>query len=152
MRLQEKITNDWKIAMKARELRKDILAYIRSEIKTRAINDRSDSEDVADGTVFIVLKNLAKQRKEAMLAMAHRPDLAQKEKAELDIINSYLSQRKMLSPLELDHAVDTIISEAGADSNDFGKVMGALMARHKGEIDGKQAQEVVRLRLETPAA
>jgi uncharacterized protein YqeY len=89
-----------------------------------------------------------KKRKEAIeiYEKGGRLDLAQQERAELDIISSYLP--KQLSPEEAAETINRIILETGAASpKDFGKVMPLAMKELKGKIDGKIVQEIVKSKL-----
>jgi uncharacterized protein YqeY len=95
-----------------------------------------------------VISTQAKQRREAMAeyAKAGRPDLANKEEEELQVLLSFLPPQ--LSPEECDAEVARIIQEVGASGpKDLGKVMKAAMARLAGQADGKLIQEIAKRRL-----
>jgi uncharacterized protein YqeY len=146
MKLQERISEDLKTAMKARDAeRVNTLRMVLAQLKDQRIalgKDLSDEEGVA------VLMNAAKKRKEAIeiYAKSDRSDLLLKEKNELDIISSYLPAQ--LSAGEIEGIVVEIIAETGASSlQDLGKVMSQAMARLKGQADGKLVQQIVRNRL-----
>lgn len=146
MKLQERISEDLKTAMKARDAeRVNTLRMVLAQLKDQRIalgKDLSDEEGVA------VLMNAAKKRKEAIeiYEKSDRIDLLLKEKNELDIISSYLPAQ--LSAGEIEGIVVEIIAETGASSlQDLGKVMSQAMARLKGQADGKLVQQIVRNRL-----
>lgn len=92
-----------------------------------------------------VLKRLAKQRKESIEAYTagSRLDLVEAERAELAVIEAFLPQ--IADEATTRAWVATAIAESGATSaRDMGKVMNALMAAHKSELDGKLASRIVR--------
>jgi hypothetical protein len=90
----------------------------------------------------------AKRRREAieLYEKGGREDLRKKEENELDIINEFLPAQ--LSDQEVEEMVTRVIAEVGAQSSkDIGKVMSAVMARARGQVDGKKVQEIVRQKL-----
>jgi hypothetical protein len=90
----------------------------------------------------------AKRRREAieLYEKGGREDLRKKEENELDIINEFLPAQ--LSDQEVEEMVTRVIAEVGAQSSkDIGKVMSAVMARARGQVDGKKVQEIVRHKL-----
>jgi len=149
--LQERINNDWKEAMKARDPKKDTLNLIRNELKNKAINTRTDSEGgtmVGDDVAMDVLMKMGKQRRESLeqFTTAGRADLAQKEKEELSVIESYLP--KPLSDDDLEAMVKIAIAESGAQGmKDMGKVMALMMTKAKGQADGSKIQNFVKKHL-----
>ena len=95
-----------------------------------------------------MLVTQAKQRQDSIeqFRAASRPDLADKEEAELHILQDYLP--KALSQEELEAAVSSAIAETGASSSkDFGRVMQKLTAEYAGRVDGKRLSVLVRSRL-----
>ena len=151
MLLEEKITNDFKEAMKARDqIRTSTLSFLRSELKYYAIDKRKESLEDADA--FVVLKKLIKQRQDsiAQFEKGQRMDLVAKEKKELEILKSYLPQE--LSPEELAKAVDETVAAMGpVTMKDMGRVMKDVMAKTQGRADAKMASDLVRKKL-GPAA
>ncbi len=147
MSLQTKVAEDWKLALKNKDVKKEALSMIIAELKNRAIKDNvmgGDGRQVNDDIAFEVLQKMAKQRREAMESYvnAKRQDLADKEKAELGVIESYLP--KALSDEELKSLVAASIEESQAASmKDMGKVMGLAIAKSGGRADGKRIQTVV---------
>lgn len=95
-----------------------------------------------------VVRRELKRREEAIEAYEKggRPESAEKEKKEAGILKEFLP--KQMSEEELSGLVDQLISELGASSQaDFGKVMGAVVAKIKGQADGKTVAEIVRQKL-----
>jgi len=130
--LKQLITNDMKLAMKAKD--KSALKAIRmilGAIKQKEIDDRIELDDAQ---VLVVIQKMVKQRKDSIsqFADAGRTDLVAIEESELSIINNYMPEQ--LSDDEVDAAVTKAIADSGADSmKDIGKLMGIL----KGQLDGK---------------
>jgi uncharacterized protein YqeY len=92
------------------------------------------------------MKSGEKIRVETIYLNAGRPELAEKESAELAVISSYLPQA--LEPAEIEALVTAAIQETGAKgAGDLGKVMGKIMPQIKGRADGKVVQQLVRQRL-----
>jgi uncharacterized protein YqeY len=143
----------WKEAMKARDPKKDVLAAIRTDVKNRVINTRTDANtggeiDAPDDVVLDVLKKMAKQRKESIAEYEKggRQDLVDKEKFELGVIESFLP--KGLSADEIKSIVADAVKESGASgAKDMGKAMKAAMAKVAGRADGKDVQAAVKAAL-----
>ncbi|GAY21606.1 MULTISPECIES: GatB/YqeY domain-containing protein [Sphingobium] len=137
-------------AMKAGE--KDRLAAVRlilAKLKDRDIELRTASSVPDDDTVVVeVLQKMAKQRRESidMFRSGGRDELAAKEQAELDVIDSFLPQQ--LSEDETKAAIEAIKAEVGAASvKDMGKVMAVLKERHGSVIDMSKASGLVKAAL-----
>ncbi|MDI1258880.1 GatB/YqeY domain-containing protein [Aquabacterium sp.] len=134
MSLKDRITEDMKNAMRAKEA--DRLGAIRmllAAIKQREVDERITLDDAA--TVAIVDK-LLKQRKDShqQFQAAGRVDLADKEAFEIGVLEAYLPQR--LSADEVSAEVRAIVTELGASGpGDMGKVMGAVKQRLAGKAD-----------------
>lgn len=141
MALKEKLTEDMKSAMRARDAVKlSTIRLVRSAIKNQEIEK---GHELSDDEVLAVLMSEAKKRREAFEAaeLAGRQDLAAKEHTELDILNQYLPEQ--MSEADLEEIVRGIITEVGATSmKDKGRVMPVLMQRVRGRADGKLASEV----------
>lgn len=145
--LNDRIQEELKEAMRSKDqVRLSTLRLLKSAL----VNERiAKVRDLTPEDEMEVVRRAAKQRRESIEAYeaAGRNDLADKEQAELAVIEEYLP--RMLSEEETAAIVDRIIAETGAASKaDTGKVMGALMSRHKSEIDGRVAKEIVAARLE----
>jgi len=147
MTIQGKVIEDWKNALKAKDVRKDALSMIITELKNRAIKDNvtgGEGRVVADEVALEVLAKMAKQRKEAIDAYreAKRSDLADKEQSELLVIEHYLP--KALSDDELRDLVAQAIAKTNASSlKEMGQVMGACIKAAQGRADGKRIQAMV---------
>ncbi|MDG2305839.1 MAG: GatB/YqeY domain-containing protein [Candidatus Binatia bacterium] len=151
MSLQDDITEAWKTAMKARDVRKDALSLIRSELKKEAINTRSEGAsdtELGDEAALKVLGRMAKQRRESIVEYhkGGRDDLVQREQAELEVVQEFLPAA--LSEEELLAIVDEVIAETGVSSaKEMGKVMGPAMKRAGGRADGNAVRALVQKRL-----
>jgi uncharacterized protein len=149
MGLRDQLTADMKEAMKSGDKRK--LATIRlmnAAIKDKDINSRTeghDSEKLPDSALLDLLAKMVKQRQDSILAydQGNRPELAQQEREEMAIIQSYMPQQ--LSDAETKSAIQAIIAAVGANSiKDMGKVMAELKLKHSGQIDMGKAGGVVK--------
>jgi uncharacterized protein YqeY len=142
MSLYETIQNDVKSAMKAGDTeRRDTLRMVVSAIKNKAIDSGGDRGEVDDETVLSVLLSAVKSRTDSaeQYKAAGREELAAKELSEIEVIQGYLP--KQLTEEETRALVEKTIAEVGAESKkDLGKVMKAIMATHKGQVDGKLIQ------------
>ncbi len=147
MSIKDSILNDLKEAMKAREAdRLRVLRSLKSKILEKEISERSGGEaTITDEQVVEVLMKAAKQRKESIdqFEKGERQDLADKEKEELTIIETYLP--KMMSEEEIRTEVKKEIESSGASGMaDMGKVMGVMMNNLKGKADGSVVSRVVK--------
>ena len=150
MSLRQQIDNDIKKAMLAKNKEElDALRSIKSMILL-AETEKGGSGDVSSDTENKLLMKAAKQRKESadIFQQQNRKDLADKELAQLEIINRYLP--KQLSTEELEGEVKKVIAEVGAKGpQDMGKVMGVATKKFAGQADGKIISELVK-KLLTP--
>jgi len=142
-KLAEAIKADTIKAMKAKEkLRVDTLRMVTAAIQNKKIEKR---EELSEDEVLSVLMTLSKQRKDSIeqFTKGGRDDLADKETAELAIIQGYLPAQ--LGEDEVREVVKEVIAATGATSpGDMGKVMGQVMGRLKGKADGKMINAMVR--------
>lgn len=134
MSLKDRITDDMKAAMRAKE--SDRLLTIRmllAALKQKEVDERIVLDDAQ---VVAIVDKLIKQRKDSIAAFqqAGRADLVDKETAELAVLEAYLPQR--LSADEITAAVAKIVADLGATGpGDMGKVMGAVKAQLAGKAD-----------------
>ena len=134
MSLKARISEDMKAAMRAKEA--DRLGTIRlllAALKQKEVDERVELDDAM---VVAIVDKLIKQRKDAaqQYEAAQRADLADKEKAEIVVLEGYLPQR--LTAEEITAAVGAIVAELGAKGpGDMGKVMGAVKAKLSGQAD-----------------
>ncbi|MET0383820.1 MAG: GatB/YqeY domain-containing protein [Burkholderiaceae bacterium] len=134
MTLKERITEDMKAAMRAKDAERLLaIRNLLAALKQREVDERVT---LTDADVIAIVDKLAKQRKDSIdaFAKAGRTDLVDKESAELAVLTSYLPQR--LNAQEIAAEVGAIVAELGADGpGDMGKVMGAAKARLAGNAD-----------------
>lgn len=147
MSLRERLTEDLKLAMKARDqLRMDVIRMIKAAVMNKEVEMKKDLDDAE---MSRIMTTMIKQRKESVeqYEKGQRAELAAKERQEISIIEAYLP--KALSADELAQTVDAVIRETGANSaRDMGAVMKAVMARLAGQsVDGKHVSDLVRSKL-----
>ncbi len=134
MSLKERITEDMKTAMRAKDSeRLGTIRLLQSAMKQKEVDERIELDDAA---IVAIVDKMIKQRKDSIAAFeqASRQDLVDKEKAELAVLSAYLPER--LSAQELTAAVQAIVTELGASGpGDMGKVMGAVKTRLAGKVD-----------------
>ena len=144
MTLFEKVTEDLKKAMLNKE--KEKLEALRA-LKTGFLLARSEKSSdyilTADEELKIV-QRLVKQRRDSAVEYSaqNRPDLAEKEIIEANVIAVYLPQQ--LSDEELTAEIEAIIAEMGATIKEMGKVIGAASKKLTGKTDGKAISEKVK--------
>ncbi|MBI5655507.1 MAG: GatB/YqeY domain-containing protein [Geobacter sp.] len=143
MGLRETLTDEMKVAMKARdEVRLSCIRLVRSAVKNREIDQKTVLDDAG---ICEVVSSLAKQRRESirMFGEAGRQDLVEKEERELAVLLEFLPRQ--LSREEIAELVAGAITETGAQgSKDMGRVMKFLMPHTAGRADGKLVSEVVK--------
>ncbi len=148
MPLLQKLDDDLKVAMKASEgLKISVLRMAKAALKYRQIEK---GEALSDEDILSVLSGLSKQRRESIeqFSKGGREDLAEKERQELSILQSYLPQQ--LTPEEIDRIIVEAIRESSAAGiKDMGKVMRLAIPRMKGAADGKVVSQRVKDILET---
>jgi len=139
MTLQERVDSDLKEAMRAKDATKlGVLRMLKSALKYAAIAKSGAEAELSDAEVVQVIRKQAKQRHDSIESFEEggRTELAEKEKEELAILNSYLPQA--ISADELTEVVQQTIAETGATSKgQMGIVMKALQAKVGGRADGK---------------
>ena len=144
MRLEEKIQQDIKAAMLAKEREKlESLRAIKAAILLAKTADGSES--VADDALVKIIQKLVKQRKETAVIYKeqNRPELAEKELMEASYMEVYLP--KQLSEEELTAEIKKIIAEVGATSaKEMGKVMGVASKAVAGKADGRAISTIVK--------
>ena len=135
--------DDLKTAMKAGDKTKGAtLRLLIAALKNERIHA---ARDLTADEVEAAVRRAVKQRKDSIeqYQKGGRQDLVDAEKAELKVLESYLPQG--LSDADLEAAIRGIVTEKGfTASRDVGLVMKELMARHRGRVDGKRAQEIAR--------
>jgi hypothetical protein len=143
MSLKERITEDMKAAMRAKEAARLLtIRGLLAAMKQKEVDERIELDDVA---IVGIVDKLIKQRKDSIsqFAAAGRTDLVDKETAELQVLEGYLPAR--LSADEVAAQVAAIVAELGAAGpGDMGKVMGAAKAKLAGKADMGQVSAAVK--------
>jgi hypothetical protein len=146
MRLKERITEDMKAAMRAKDAQRlGAIRLLTAAMKQKEVDERIELDDAA---VIGIVDKLIKQRKDSVEAFtkAARQDLADKEAAEIVVLQAYLPAR--LSADEIAGEVKAIVAELGAKGpGDMGKVMGAAKARLAGKAEMGQVSAAVKAAL-----
>ena len=146
MSLKEKITEDMKTAMRAKDSeRLGIIRLLQAAMKQKEVDERITLDDAA---IVAIVDKLIKQRKDSIAAFegAGRQDLADKEKSEMAVLQAYLPER--MSAEETLAAVQAIVAEVGATGpGDMGKVMGVVKTRLAGKADMGQVSAAVKAAL-----
>ena len=150
MTLKEQIAEDIKSAMKAKDkIRLETVRSIKKVIIEKEVELRGKGKDALTPEDEIqLLVQQAKQRKDSIeqFLKAGREDLAEREQAELKVIETYLPEQ--MSDEEVEKIIVEVIAKVGATTaKDFGKVMGLAMKQLKGKADGKKIQEIVKSKL-----
>jgi uncharacterized protein YqeY len=146
MALRERLDEDLKSAMRAKDsLRMNTVRGLKSAIKYREIELMKPLDEA--GILGVVATEIKRRRDSVEQYRAgNRPDLAEKEEAELRILQEFLPQQ--LSPAELEAKVAEAIARVGAQGpKDMGAVMKALLPDVQGKADGKVVSELVKQRL-----
>jgi uncharacterized protein YqeY len=139
MTFQARIDQDIKAAMMAREAAKlGVLRMLKTSLMNAAIEKGGAGSSLEDSEALAIVRKEVKKRQDSVEAFEKggRPEMAAAEKAEIDILNSYLPQQ--LSPAEVEVLVKAAIAEAGATSKkDMGAVMKLVNAKSSGRVDGR---------------
>lgn len=141
-KLTETIRADMTVSMKAREAEKlSTLRMLQAAVKNEQIEI---GRELTDEEALVLIRKAVKQRLDSIeqFTKGNRPELADKESRELEILKAYLPPE--LSDQELESGLREIVASTGAASKkDLGKVMKEATARFKGRADGKKIQEIV---------
>ncbi len=152
MTIKEKVQADTKEAMRAKdELRLSVLRLLSAAIQNREIEKRTKGGgELADDEVLATIRSEVKKRKDAIeqFLKGSREDLAAKETAELGILEKYLPAE--LSGADVEKIVkETVNSMGEVTSKDFGRVMGEVMKKIKGQASGERVTQAVKKILES---
>ena len=154
MPLKDQVTEDMKTAMRAKDSeRLGTIRLLLAACKQKEVDERVVLDDVA---VIAIVDKLIKQRKDSITAFtqAARMDLADKESAELKVLEAYLPQRMDADAVKAAVAaiVATLATELGRSvgPGDMGKVMGAVKAQLAGKADMAQVSAAVKAALTAP--
>jgi uncharacterized protein YqeY len=148
VRISEKLSDDFKAALKSGDKNKvSILRMVKAAMKNREIEKGSSLDDEE---IYSILRSFVKKAHESIeqFSKAGRMELAEKEKQELAVIQLYLP--KQLGEEEIKEMIREAVSETGASGpKDMGKVMKVVMAKTKGQADGKLVNSLVKEMLES---
>ena len=143
--LFDQISDDIKEAMKARDkVRLEALRNIK-KVFIEAKTAPGANDTLEDAQALKILQKLAKQGHDSadLYTSQNRPDLAEEEMAQVNVIESYLP--KQMSEEEIEAVVKEIIAQTGAQSmKEMGKVMGIASKQLAGKADGKKISEIVK--------
>ena len=146
MTLKAQLTEDMKTAMRAKDsVSLSTIRLVNAAIKQYEVDERNEADDAR---VVAILTKMIKQRKDSaqIYADAGRADLADKENAEIDVLNRYMPT--MMSADEIQAAVAAAIVDSGAAGMaDMGKVMGLLKTRLAGQADMAAVSQVLKATL-----
>jgi uncharacterized protein len=148
MNLKDRITEDMKAAMRAKDAPRLLtIRGLLAACKQREVDERIVLDDAA---VIAIIDKLVKQRKDSItqFTAGNRPDLVEKEAAELQVLEAYLPQR--LGADEVAAEVAKVVADLGAAGpGDMGKVMGAVKTRLAGKADMALVSAAVKKALAT---
>ncbi len=146
MSLKSRVVEDMKTAMRAKDsARLSTVRLLLAAMKQKEVDERVE---LADADVLAILEKMIKQRREsiAQFEKGARQDLADKEKAEIEVLSAYLPQK--MGDAEVQQAVAAAISESGASGiKDMGKVMALLKPRLAGRADMGAVSGLVKSKL-----
>lgn len=145
MSIKEQLMADMKAAMKAKEEGKLALNTIRmARAHIRQAEIDNGHADFNDDQVLAVLRKEVKQRKETLseIESSGREDLVEQTKAEIDVLEKYLPAE--MTPEAVEVAVKEIVDAMDPGQKSMGSVMKAVMAKLKGQADGKLINQIVR--------
>ena len=143
MSLKERLTEDMKTAMRAKDqVSLGTIRLINAAVKQFEVDERTEADDAK---ITAILTTMVKQRKDSakIYAEAGRQDLADKENAEMEILYRYLPQ--MMSAEEIQAAVAAAVAQTGASGMaDMGKVMGVLKTSLAGKADMGEVNKILK--------
>ena len=146
MSTKQQLTEDMKAAMRGGDKHKlGVIRLMLAAVKQREVDERVELDEAQ---VLAVLEKMLKQRKDSIsqYVAAGREDLAEVERAEITVIETYLPSK--LSEAELDALIESAIAETGASSaRDMGKVVGVVKAKAAGRADMGVASARIKARL-----
>lgn len=146
MTLRASITEDMKVAMREKDKsRLGTIRLLQAAIKQREVDERIE---LTDDDVIAVIEKMLKQRRDSIAAYesANRQDLADVEKAEVTVLQTYLPQQ--LTEDEIGSILDDAIAKTGAESmKDMGKVMGMIKPQVAGRADMGKVSGLIKSRL-----
>lgn len=146
MSLKQQISEDMKNAMRAKDsVRLGAIRLLQAAIKQREVDERIDLDDTA---VIAVIEKMLKQRRDSIAAYesANRTDLADVEKFEVSVLQTYLPQQ--LTEEEIKAILEKVVADTGAEGvKDMGKVMAAIKPLVAGKADMGKISGLIKARL-----
>ncbi len=146
MSLKQQISEDMKNAMRAKDsVRLGAIRLLQAAIKQREVDERIDLDDTA---VIAVIEKMLKQRRDSIAAYesANRTDLADVEKFEVSVLQTYLPQQ--LTEEEIKAILEKVVADTGAEGvKDMGKVMAAIKSLVAGKADMGKISGLIKARL-----
>ena len=146
MSLKQQISEDMKNAMRAKDsVRLGAIRLLQAAIKQREVDERIDLDDAA---VIAVIEKMLKQRRDSIAAYesANRTDLADVEKFEVGVLQTYLPQQ--LTEDEIKAILEKVVADTGAEGvKDMGKVMAAIKPLVAGKADMGKISGLIKARL-----
>ncbi|HED40525.1 MAG TPA: GatB/YqeY domain-containing protein [Chromatiales bacterium] len=144
--LKQRLTDDMKTAMRSKDARRlGVIRLILAAIKQREVDERTELDN---SQVLAILDKMTKQRRDSIeqYTKGDRPELADKERAEIDVIADYLPPA--LSDAELESMINDAIATSGASSpKEMGKVIGLLKGKLQGRADMGAVSAQIKARL-----
>ena len=149
MKLIDIIDEKYKVSIREKDsISINTIRLIKSAIKDKEISLRGKQENISEGDILVLLQNLVKQRKDSIDAFqkANRKDLIEKEKAEIEVIETFLPKQK--SEDEIREIIENIIKGNNFSSlSDMGKLMNIIKSQYVGVIDMGIAGKIAKLSL-----
>ena len=146
MTLREKISEDMKTAMKARDTEKlGAIRLLQAALKQKEVDERIE---LSDDMVLAIIDKMLKQRKDSIeqYTAGNRLDLVAKEKFEVDVLSAYMPAQ--LTEEEIAEILTGVIAETGATSaKDMGKVMNVLRPKVAGRADMGKLSAIIKSKL-----
>ncbi|MBR1825280.1 MAG: GatB/YqeY domain-containing protein [Alphaproteobacteria bacterium] len=145
--LRDDLLNSLKEAMKNRDTQTvNAVRLIIAGQKEKDVEARGKGlEKASDEVLLAMMQSMIKQRNESIKIYTdgNRPDLAQKEQSEIDVISRFLP--KQMNTDEIENAIKAVVGQLGATSiKDMGKVMGALKNQYAGQMDFGAASAIIK--------
>jgi len=149
MALLERIEKDFKQALQQKQAEKlSVLRGLKTSLHNKEIELKSQKKEITEEIIIEIVQKEAKKRREAaeMYKKGEREELAEKEEKELVILNEYLPEQLSDDKVkELVIEAIKILSPVGPQ--DFGRVMGKVMAETKGQVQGDKVKKIVQEQL-----
>ena len=147
--LEQRLQSDLVEAMKAKdEIRKNTIKSVKTAITKLKTAEKDSIKEPTDNDIIKLISKLAKERQESgeIYKSNNKPELAEVEFKELEILNTYLP--KKLTDEEIEKVVETTISELGvSDIKGMGLVIKTITGKYTGQVDGGKVSKIVKEKL-----